>query len=98
MRVDFYALFPILPIVFLLIFNKMVYKSIFLNAPSVMFLCWIWALFVDLVVHRNVRESFDLSFAMFKDMGSILTSTVGLIFVVAFFAKGLQKSVSLTYS
>lgn len=34
---------------------------------------------------------FRLSFAMFKGMGSILTSTVGLIFVAAFFAKGLQN-------
>lgn len=86
-----YALFPILPIVFLLIFNKMVYKSIILNVPTAMFLCWILAFFVDLIVRRNVRESFDLSFAMFKGMGSILTSTVGLIFVAAFFAKGLQN-------
>lgn len=46
---------------------------------------------MDLVVRRNVRESFDLSFTMFKGMGSILTSTVGLIFVAAFFAKGLQN-------
>lgn len=74
-----------------LIFNKMVYKSIILNVPTAMFLCWILAFFVDLVVRRNVRESFDLSFAMFKGMGSILTSTVGLIFVAAFFAKGLQN-------
>ncbi len=64
-----YALLPIMPIVLLLIFNKMVYKT----------------------VRRDVRKSFDLSFAMFKGMGSILTSTIGLIFVAAFFATGLQN-------
>ena len=84
----FYAIFPILPIVFLLIFNKMVYKSVVLNVPTAMFLCWFLAFLVDVVVRRNVKESFDLSF---KGMGSILTSTVGLIFVAAFFAKGLQN-------
>ena len=87
----FYAIFPILPIVFLLIFNKMVYKSVVLNVPTAMFLCWFLAFLVDVVVRRNVKESFDLSFSLFKGMGSILTSTVGLIFVAAFFAKGLQN-------
>ena len=87
----FYAIFPVLPIVFLLIFNKMVFKTVTLNVPTAMFICWLLAFLVDLVVRRNVRESFDLSFAMFKGMGSILTSTVGLIFVAAFFAKGLQN-------
>lgn len=87
----FYAIFPILPIVFLLIFNKMVYKSVVLNVPTAMFLCWFLAFLVDVVVRRNVKESFDLSFSLFKGMGNILTSTVGLIFVAAFFAKGLQN-------
>lgn len=49
------------------------------------------AFLIDLVVRRDVKQSFDLSFAMFKGMGSILTSTVGLIFVAAFFASGLQN-------
>ena len=40
---------------------------------------------------RSVKGSFDLSFAMFNGMGSILTSTVDLIFAAAFFAKGLQN-------
>jgi len=38
-----------------------------------------------------VRKSFELSFALFKGMGNILTSTIGLIFVAAFFATGLQN-------
>ena len=87
----FYAVFPVLPIVFLLIFNKMVFKTVTMNVPTAMFLCWLLAFLADLLVRRNVRESFDLSFAMFKGMGSILTSTVGLIFVAAFFAKGPQN-------
>ena len=87
----FYAIFPIMPIVFLLIFNKMVYKSVTLSVPTAMFICWFIAFIFDLLMRRNVKESFDLSFAMFKGMGNILTSTVGLIFVAAFFAKGLQN-------
>ena len=87
----FYALFPVMPIVLLLIFNKMVFKTVTLSVPTAMFLCWFIAFVIDALVRRDVRTSFDLSFAMFKGMGSILTSTVGLIFVAAFFAKGLQN-------
>ena len=86
-----YAAMPLFPIVLLLIFNKMVYADVTLNVATAMFLSWIVAFLIDLVVRRDPRTSFDLSFAMFKGMGSLLTSTVGLIFVAAFFAKGLQN-------
>lgn len=86
-----YAVMPVIPLVLLLIFNKMVYKSIVLNVATAMFISWFVCFLIDLVVRRDPRKSFDLSFALFKGMGSILTSTVGLIFVAAFFAKGLQN-------
>ncbi len=86
-----YAVLPVLPIGLLLVFNKMVFGTVTLNVATAMFIAWVLSFFVDLVVRRNPRESFDLSFAMFKGMGSILTSTVGLIFVAAFFATGLQN-------
>lgn len=86
-----YAVLPIIPIVLLLIFNKMVYQSITLNVATAMFIAWVLSFFVDLIVRRDAKKSFDLSFAMSKGMGSILTSTVGLIFVAAFFASGLQN-------
>lgn len=86
-----YAVLPVIPIVLLLIFNKMVYQSITLNVATAMFIAWVLSFFVDLIVRRDAKKSFDLSFAMFKGMGSILTSTVGLIFVAAFFATGLQN-------
>lgn len=85
-----YALMPLFPIILLLIFNKFVY-GVAMNVATAMFLSWIIAFLIDLVVRRDVRASFDKSFALFKGMGSILTSTVGLIFVAAFFAKGLQN-------
>ena len=86
-----YAVMPIIPIVLLLIFNKMVYKTVTLNVATAMFIAWILSFAIDLVVRRDARKSFDLSFAMFKGMGNILSSTVGLIFVAAFFATGLQN-------
>ncbi len=81
---------PLFPIALLLVFNKFVWGT-GMNVATAMFIAWIIAFVIDLIVRRKVKESFDLSFAMFKGMGSILTSTVGLIFVAAFFAKGLQN-------
>lgn len=86
----FYACLPLLPIALLLVFNKFVW-GVSMNVATAMFIAWIASFFIDLITRRNIKESFDLSFAMFKGMGSILTSTVGLIFVAAFFAKGLQN-------
>lgn len=85
-----YALMPLFPIALLLVFNKFVWGKA-MNVATAMFISWILAFVIDLIVRRNVKDSFDKSFAMFKGMGSILTSTVGLIFVAAFFAKGLQN-------
>lgn len=85
-----YALMPLFPIALLLVFNKFVWGKV-MNVATAMFISWILAFVIDLIVRRNVKDSFDKSFAMFKGMGSILTSTVGLIFVAAFFAKGLQN-------
>jgi DcuC family C4-dicarboxylate transporter len=75
----------------------MVYKTITMNVATAMFLSWFVCFLVDLLVRREAKKSFDLSFSMFKGMGSILTSTVGLIFVAAFFAKGLQQTGLITY-
>lgn len=86
-----YAAMPVLPLILLLIFNKMVYKTIIINVASAMFLSWFVCFVIDFFVRRDPKKSLDLSFDMFKGMGSILTSTVGLIFVAAFFATGLQK-------
>ena len=85
-----YALMPLFPLALLLVFNKFVW-GVSMNVATAMFIAWILAFLIDVVARRDVRKSFDLSYAMFKGMGSILTSTVGLIFVAAIFAKGLQN-------
>ena len=58
---------PVLPLVLLLIFNKMVYKTITMNVATAMFLSWFVCFLVDLLVRREAKKSFDLSFSMFRD-------------------------------
>lgn len=88
----FYALLPLVPLILLFIFNKLVYKSIVLDVATAMSMGWVFALLVDWCYRRDTAKVFADGAAMFKGMGEMLTSVVGLIFVAALFAKGLQNT------
>ncbi len=88
----FYALLPLVPLVLLFIFNKIVYKTIVLDVATAMFMGWVFALIVDWIWRRDTTAVFKDGAAMFRGMGNMLTSVVGLIFVAALFASGLQNT------
>lgn len=88
----YYALLPIVPLVLLFVFNKMVYKTIVLDVATAMFIGWVVALLVDLANRRDITAVFKDGHAMFQGMGNMLTNVVGLIFVAALFAAGLTNT------
>lgn len=88
----YYALLPLVPLVLLFTFNKLVYKTIVLDVATAMFIGWVFAIFVDLATRRDLVAVFKDGAAMFQGMGHMLTSVVGLIFVAALFAAGLQNT------
>ena len=88
----YYALFPLVPLVLLFVFNKLVYKTIVLDVATAMFIGWVFALLIDWVTRRNTDLVFKDATAMLKGMGNMLTNVVGLIFVAALFAQGLQNA------
>lgn len=88
----YYALFPLVPLILLIIFSPLVMKTIVLNTATAMILGWFLAVIVDILRTRNVSKAFDDSMAMFSGMGSILTAVVSLIFVADFFSSGLKAS------
>ena len=88
----YYALLPLVPLVLLFIFNKLVFKTVVLDVATAMFIGWVFAILVDLASRRNVPEVFKDGAAMFQGMGHMMTSVVGLIFVAALFAAGLQNT------
>ena len=88
----YYALLPLVPLFLLFTFNKLVYKTVVLDVATAMFIGWIVALLVDWLHRRNTTAVFKDGAAMFKGMGNMLTSVVGLIFVAALFASGLQNA------
>ena len=54
----FYALLPLVPLVLLFVFNKMVYKTIVLDVGTAMFIGWVFAILVDLATRRDLAKVF----------------------------------------
>lgn len=93
-----YAILPATPLFFMVALNKYVTDWSALSVATAMFCAWTVSFVIDLCLRGNPRESFTRSFAMFEGMGKILTSTVGLIFVAAFFAVGMQNCGVIDYA
>lgn len=85
-----YAIFPILPIILLVIFSKFGVSSIKLNTNSALLLVWFLAMLTELVRRRNPKEALLDANHAFKVMGKMFSSIVVLIFCAEFFAHGLK--------
>ena len=85
-----YAIFPILPIILLVIFSKFGVSSIKLNTNSALLLVWFLAMLTELVRRRNPKEALSDANHAFKVMGKMFSSIVVLIFCAEFFAHGLK--------
>ena len=79
----YYALLPIVPLILLFIV---------LDVAVAMFIGWVIGILVDLLHRRTLNACFEDGFAMFKGMGHMMQSVVGLIFVAALFAAGLKNA------
>lgn len=88
----YYAILPILPVVLLFVFSKLVYSGIRLEVVTAILSCALIAFLVDLLTVRSLRECTDRTKAMFNGMGKIFSSTVLLIVCAEVFAEGLKRS------
>lgn len=85
-----YAIFPVLPIVLLICFSKLVYEPVQLNTIAALMMVWIGVMAIELVRHRDAKRVFGDAMVFFKKMGSMFTSIVALIICAEFFATGLK--------
>lgn len=92
----FYAILPVLPIVFLFIFSKFCYTGVRLELITCMFLCMIITFLVDLLTKRTFKECVANTKSIFQGMGRVFTSTVSLIICALVFAEGLKLSGGIT--
>lgn len=87
-----YALFPLMPLVLMIIFSKLVYSAIKLNTISALFLVWAAVVLIELIRLRDAQKVFKDALAMFQAMGKLFTGIVALILCAQFFAEGLKIS------
>ncbi len=88
----FYAIFPIVPLVFLFIFSPLVYNGIKLNIINAVMASMVITFVIDCVVRRDLKTSFAYVKTFFEGMGKIFSSTVVLIVCAETFAAGLTRS------
>ena len=87
-----YAIFPVLPIVLLIVFSKLVVTSIKLDTVSALFMVWVGVVIVEIIRTKSVKKVFKDAMAMFQSMGKMFAGIVALIICAEFFATGLKVS------
>lgn len=88
----YYAIFPLVPLVFLFIFSPLVYDGIKLDIITAVMASMIITFVIDCINRRNLKESFANIKVFFEGMGKIFSSTVVLIVCAEMFAAGLTRS------
>lgn len=88
----FYAIFPLVPLVFLFIFSPLVYKGIKLDIINAVMASMVITFVTDCAVRRDIKTSFAYIKTFFEGMGKIFSSTVVLIVCAETFAAGLTRS------
>jgi len=84
-----YSLIPILPIILLIFFSKIMNSSIILDTSTAMFISVFVAIIFELIFKRNLKEVFKSLNIFWSGMGNIFKTVVTLIIVADIFASGL---------
>ena len=84
-----YCIIPILPIILLIIFSKILNSPIILDTSSAMFISVFIAIVFELLFKRNLKEIMDSFKVFWSGMGNIFKTVVTLIIVADIFASGL---------
>lgn len=84
-----YALIPILPIILLVFFSKIMNSTIILDTSTAMFISVFIALIFELFFKRNLKSVFNSLNLFWSGMGNIFKTVVTLIIVADIFASGL---------
>ena len=84
-----YAVIPILPIILLVFFSKIMNSSIILDTSTAMFISVFIALIFEFIFKRNFKEVLESLNLFWSGMGNIFKTVVTLIIVADIFASGL---------
>lgn len=86
-----YAILPIIPLLFILIFSRFVIPGINMNVITAMLIGLFISLIFELIRHKNVKKVFESIQIFFDGMGVQFATVVTLIVAGQTFAHGLKS-------
>lgn len=76
-RPKWYALLPLLPILFVVIFSSLIAKTVILSVVAATFLSFVIVFIIELIYTRKAHDTFDEAVVFYKGMGSAFgTATI----------------------
>lgn len=91
-----YAIFPWLPVVLMIVFSKLVVTSIKIDTVAALLLVWILVVIVELIRLRDPKRVLKDAVTFFQAMGKMFAGIVSLIICAEFFANALKVSSLIT--
>lgn len=86
-----YAIWPLLPIVLVLVFSKLVVKTIVITVPGAALLCWILLFIVESIRKKDKKAVFSESLDFWKGFGNVIWTVGCLIVTATLFSNVLTK-------
>ncbi|HLS53671.1 MAG TPA: C4-dicarboxylate transporter DcuC, partial [Tissierellaceae bacterium] len=85
-----YALLPIIPLILIFTFSKLIIDSISMNVITAMLIGLILTMVCEMIRHRDIKSVFKSIEVFFNGMGAQWAAVITLIVAGETFAKGLQ--------
>ncbi|WP_148409208.1 C4-dicarboxylate transporter DcuC [Murimonas intestini] len=87
----YYALFPVFPLVMMILFSGLVGKLPTLSIPCVELMCFTLVFGFVVLTSKNRTEAVNGGFEFFKSMGKTLTNILGIVIGGAMFGKAVMQ-------
>lgn len=86
----YYAILPILPLIFMILFSKFVISSITISAFGASFLSFVIVIILESINKRNVKDAIEESKTQFEGMGKCYIDIVSTISCASVFAGAIN--------
>jgi DcuC family C4-dicarboxylate transporter len=86
----FYTIFPLMPVIFVIIFSPIFVKSITLSVVAANFLSFIIVFICECIRHKQLQATIENTKSFWKDMGTAFFNVVAILTGINTFSAGLN--------
>lgn len=87
----FYAVFPVLPVLLVIVFSPIVQQYITISVVAANFMSFLLVMIIEIIRKRNIRRTFEDSKALFEGMGKAFVSVVSILIGINVFSAALNQ-------